>query len=146
MSKRYPKKPKFDIEYSFVFTNGSRATLRLHSINDDGTYKFYNVDTKQFAKKNCSPRHFDYMCQYNLTRARPATSPIEIEVREKYPVIDTRNLRFLEALDESQKPRFTYFFDDTVENFIKRYKTALRRFDEETINELRHACLFLDKI
>ena len=76
MSKDNPREPDYNHEYTFIFENGKRRTLRFMGKDEDGKLLFLNIKTKT-PTKPMTLRRFDYLYEFNLVKSNYCEIPLK---------------------------------------------------------------------
>lgn len=140
MSKYKPRKPREDIEYTFVFKKKqggfSRYTLRFLYEDENGMLVFFNVTTKQKAKP-MTLRHFDWIYERDLIFYKKV-GKAECIAEVKISVRDKRNLRMLKGLELAERRKIEETLPYDVDELQERYIKALK--ENNGINAFRMIC------
>ena len=138
MSKYKPRKPREDIEYTFVFKNGKRYTMRFLGYDENDKLLFFNLTTKQKVNKPMTLRHFDWLMEKNLWCCKKACTdfkePLKINQRDK------RNLRLFTGLTEAEIELINANLAYTVSDLKERYLKAIKEKDVTAIDGYRAIC------
>lgn len=137
MSKSRPRRPNRNVEYTFLFKNKKRYTLRFVEEDDNGYLSFYNLTTKHYAKP-MTLRHFDWILEHNLIYSKEVNTPLVTTI--KYSRQDKMNLRILKALTEEETSVVNSKLAYTVDELDIRYRQALRDKDDDKIRIYRMIC------